>query len=235
MMKNLTIPVTVALFDMDGVIFEGSNFWLDLHRCYGTEKEAWELADRYMNSDYQLLSEITVQKLWIGRSETVFSKLVGDRCFSRGVHGLFRFLKERNVRTAIISSGPLQLAKRAQSELGIDILRANEVHFENGRFNGEVDVQVHDNDKVSVGLDVIRQLGGNADSTLFVGDTISDVGLAEAVGVSIAYDTKCAELQNVSDHLLSRGELGRIRELVTFPAAEERDFSFHNFTARSQD
>ena len=53
------MTIELVIFDMDGVIFEGRNFWLDLHRRYSTEVEALELAERYLKSDYETLARIT--------------------------------------------------------------------------------------------------------------------------------------------------------------------------------
>jgi hypothetical protein len=43
--------IRAALFDMEGVVFERRNFWLDLHRAFGTEEEGVRLAKKHLDSD----------------------------------------------------------------------------------------------------------------------------------------------------------------------------------------
>ncbi len=42
--------IGLALFDMDGVIFEGRSFWRDLHNSYGTETAGRRLFEEYGGS-----------------------------------------------------------------------------------------------------------------------------------------------------------------------------------------
>lgn len=50
-------------FDMDGVIFEGVNFWLELHKKFGTFEEGKILTEKYLYSDYNKLVEEVVEDM----------------------------------------------------------------------------------------------------------------------------------------------------------------------------
>src|SRR3954454_3646087 len=136
--------VDLVIFDMDGVIFEGRNFWLDLHHAMGTEAEAWRLWVAYGKHDYRRLAAITAEKIWVGRSPSLFEDLTTSRRYVDGAAEVVAWLRQRAVRTAIVSSGPLQLAERARRELGIDVIRANHVAIVDGTFAGTVDLHVDD-------------------------------------------------------------------------------------------
>ena len=60
------MAIDFVIFDMDGVLFEGHNFWLELHKKYGTEKLGLELANKYFTSDYDALAIQVARDLWRG-------------------------------------------------------------------------------------------------------------------------------------------------------------------------
>lgn len=210
--KNLSL--IVALFDMDGVIFQGKNFWLDLHRAYNTEKEALELAAQLMEIDYRKMSRITVEELWKGKSSEPLMNLVRERQYEAGVPELFEFLHSQKIKTGIVSSGPLQLAARAQDELGIDEIRANYVHIKDGHIAGVVDVNVSENEKGPVGLELISIFKGEPRCTLFVGDEPSDRSLAIEAGLPIAYNCTDDVLKDASKYILPRGRLIDVIQII---------------------
>ena len=47
--------IKLIVFDMDGVIFEHYNFWLELHKSYDTHEEGLKLTNKYLKTDYQKL------------------------------------------------------------------------------------------------------------------------------------------------------------------------------------
>jgi len=206
--------IQLVIFDMDGVIFEGRNFWLDLHRRFGTEREALELARRSLRSDYEGLARHTVERLWKGRPAEPLLQLVAARRYQPGVVELCRFLRAERLKTAIVSSGPIQLAERAQRDLGFDEVRANRVLIEDGRIAGAVDVGVSDNGKAPVGLDVIAKLGSTPVRTAFIGDSESDAALAAVVALPVAYDSDSDDLDRAAKHHLRHGDLAKLVEMI---------------------
>ena len=59
-------------FDMDGVLFQDINFWLELHKKFGTLEQGKVLTEKYLHSDYERLIEEVVVKLWKGRDATPY-------------------------------------------------------------------------------------------------------------------------------------------------------------------
>jgi phosphoserine phosphatase len=202
----------LAMFDMDGVVFEGANFWLDLHRAYGTEAEALELA-KALASDYEHVARETAGTLWKGKPSGPFMELVNSRQYQPGIRELMAYLHAQNVPTAILSSGPLQLAQRAKWELGFDRVEANEVLVSEGRISGAVNVNVADSEKLRIGMDMICSFGVEPGCTAFVGDTDSDAELAAAVGLGVAYASRSERLVRSARIELAYGELGTLREV----------------------
>lgn len=219
---KLKEDVWVAIFDMDGVIFKARNFWLNLHHLYGTQKEGLQLAEQMIKNNYRLMAEITVDRLWQGKSAEPFWTLVNASQYQSGIKKVFQFLKSRGIKTAIVSSGPLQLAKRAQHEMDIDEIRANEVIIENGIIKNIVEVNVLENEKDKVGREIIRKFGGDPVTTIFVGDGDSDISLAKIVGIPIAYDSESEELKKVSKYILANGQMSKLIEIIESEIAKRQ-------------
>jgi phosphoserine phosphatase len=207
------VGIRLVMWDMDGVIFEGHNFWLELHKAFGTEQKGVVSANKYLSTDYDRLVEIVAGDLWKGRLADIYYEMIHQRRYHPGVKEVFAFLKTYHVRTAIISSGPYDLARRAQVDLGIDIIRANRLIIEDGAIEGSVDVMVPDGEKKRVGLEVMAELGINAEHAAYVGDSDSDVELAELVDYSVAYNTNSNDLIEACDITLKYGELGLLPDL----------------------
>jgi phosphoserine phosphatase len=140
--------VKLVLFDMDGVIFDGKNFWLEFHAAMGTEKQAWQLWKGLGESAYRKLSHLTANSLWRGKSSETFLKMIWARKPVPGVDRVFAYLHDNNIRSAIVSSGPYHLAERARELFDVTEIRANKLYIDpDGKFTGEVDVQVDNNHK----------------------------------------------------------------------------------------
>lgn len=203
-----------VVFDMDGVIFEGENFWLDLHREYGTERQALQLAERYLTADYALLARVTAKRLWRGRPAAPYFRLVAERRYQPGAADLFARLRQAGLRTVIVSSGSDLLAARAKRELGVDEVAANGLGVRDGRISGELFLRVSDADKTPVAERLLALVGITPDHAAAVGDSASDVGVARAVALPIAYNSRSPELLDVASHVLHYGDLLELADIV---------------------
>lgn len=200
---------------MDGVLFEGRNFWLDLHRRYGGDPaEVLALLDRYAETDYDKLAGKIVGGFWRGKPAAPYVDLVAARSYQPGAKETVAALRDRGIRTAVVTAGPDLLAERAQRELSIDVVRANGVVIRDGRLTGEARVVVRDGQKGTVGLEVLRELGVEPAEATSIGDSDADAHLARLVGTAIAYDSDSRHLLGAADHRLRYGELRRVLEIA---------------------
>lgn len=206
--------IRIVLFDMDGVIFSGPNFWLDLHRAFGTEAEGQRLADELMNDDYDELARRVCTELWRGRPARRFEQLVAGRPYEPGVRETIAGLKERSIRTAIVTAGPAQLAQRAIEELGIDAAVANTVETEGGVVSGCFDIRVPNAKKDRVARRLLDEAGFGWDEAASVGDSANDVAIARLAALPISYASESAELDGAAHAALAPGELIRVLDLI---------------------
>jgi phosphoserine phosphatase len=206
---------------MDGVIFEGDNFWIELHKLFGTERQGLFLAKKYMQSSYEYMASIVAGRLWKGKESSAYEKLIKERIYHPGIKKVFDYLHQRHILSAIISTGSFDLAKRAQLELGIDEIRANKLEIENGILTGKVDIQVVEGQKYKIGLELVSAFNTLPQCTAFVGDSDSDIDLAKVVYLPIAYNSKSVELNTVAKYSLAYGNLEGIINILN----QNREFS----------
>ena len=117
--------IKLICFDMDGVIFKDINFWMELHKIFETLEEGEILTEKYLHTDYDKLVEEVVNKLWKGRDSRAYYRLVESLEYLPGVKETFEEIKKNDVITAIISGSSIDVARRAQRDLGIDHIYPN--------------------------------------------------------------------------------------------------------------
>lgn len=199
-------------FDMDGVIFEHKNFWMELHKALGTEREGRKLTKKHLHSDYETLVKEVVEKLWKGKSAEPYHRLIQRISYNPGVKEVFEIIKKEGWFSALISSGPIDLARRAQKELGIDHIFANELIVREGRITGEFvwPIAAGYEKKVEIVEHLAEDLGVDLAEVVFVGDSIIDIGAFKIVGTSIAFNCKNKELMKVATHIVEGNDLRKI-------------------------
>lgn len=204
----------LAVFDMDGVLFRGENFWLDLHKALGTEKYALELWDELGDRDYVLLSEKTARH-WKGLDRKKYDQLIARREYFHGAKALMRSLRRHGVTTAIVSSGPYHLAERAKDELALDIIFANKLGItEEGRFDGTVDVQVDNNRKGICVKSIQNRLKISPDETMIIGDTESDLSMAKHAHGSIGFRVEDETVRDQFQHSVGGKSLVAVKNIL---------------------
>jgi len=205
----------LVLFDMDGVLFEGKNFWLELHKLMGTEKQAWQLWKGLGANAYEKLSDLTARNLWQGRSSEPFWQLITTRQPVAGIERVFDYLNANRINTAIISSGPYQLAERAQDMFSITEIRANKLAVDTeGKFTGDVDVQVDDNSKNITAQNVMEKLDASYEMTAMIGDSSSDISMAKLVRLSLAYDCDDGLFPQICSYRIACGEMSKAVDIL---------------------
>jgi phosphoserine phosphatase len=199
----------LIVFDMDGVIFKPRNIWLELHKRYGTFEEGKELTEKYLHSDYSKLIEEVVNKLWKGRDEKPFLDLIKETEYIEGVQEVFNKI---NVKTAIISSGSIRLARRAQKDLGIDYVFANELVVKDNKISGEFiwPTGAGKKEKVVILKRLSNELGIDLKEVIYVGDSDIDVEAFKVVGKSIAFNAVSEELKKIADVVIDKQDLREI-------------------------
>jgi phosphoserine phosphatase len=182
--------------DADGVIFKGSNFWMDLHKAYGTYEEGKALTEKYLHTDYNTLVQHVVYGLWKGRDAKPYYRLVGKREYVSGVKEFFAFINRKKWITAIVSGGSLDVIKRAQRDFRIDYVFANELIIQDNKVVGYTQgVAIGMHRKAEIITELCKKTHISLKEVVYIGDSSYDIEAFKVVGKSIAFNSDSEELK----------------------------------------
>ena len=195
--------------DMDGVLFKDVNFWMELHKVFGTEKEGKILTSKYLNSNYDKLVEEVVVKLWKGKSAKSYFDLVNSLEYLPGITSLFDKVKQKGFITAIISASSIDCARRVQHDFGVDHLFANELIIQNGEVSGEFvwPIGAGNQKKAEIITHLCKDLNIDVKECIYIGDSRQDIEAFKIAGLSIAFNSDSAELKKVATHIIESNNL----------------------------
>ena len=208
--------VKLICFDMDGVIFNTKNFWIDLHKELGTLEEGKKLTTQYLHADYHKLVEEVVQRLWKGKPAAPYYNLIKSLKYVPGAKAVFREIKNNDWLTALISSGSIDAARRAQHELGIDYIYANELVIKDNIITGEFvwPIAAGNEKKVQIIQHLCQDLGIEPKDVIYVGDSDTDLHAFQFVGTSIAFNSSSETLQKAATHIIHGKNLKKILPFI---------------------
>ena len=218
----------LIIFDMDGMIFEHFNFWLELHKAYGTYEEGIELTKKYVKTNYEKLVEEVIGRLWKDKPASIYFDLINKVKYLPGVKETISELKNRGYKIAIISSGPSDLAERAKKELGIDYVYTNKLLIQNNKVAGSKDMKywpVKDDNK----QEALRKF--SMEHNLFLKDVIvvvhgeNDIPMAKSAGFAIAFNPESKELEKYCNIIIKNKDMKEILKAIdTFESRTSTHF-----------
>ncbi|MDK2915099.1 MAG: phosphoserine phosphatase [Thermococcaceae archaeon] len=201
--------VGLIAFDLEGTLVKSVSGWVELHKKFGTWEKGREYAEMFFRGeiDYATWAELDAS-LWKGHTREEIMEWVDSVEYMEGAKELVDFLRGRNFRIAIISSGLMCLARKVGEDLGADYVYANELIFdEKGVVTGKVKPLV---DFEGKGV-ILRRLKEELkpELTIAVGDGYNDISMFREADVAIAINPH----EGVEgDHNV--GSLLEVREIV---------------------
>jgi len=214
----------LVAFDMDGTLVDVGSSWAAVHAHFGEQNPeglrrflANEIDDEeFIRSDIAIWRR-HVPELAIDDLEAILEQVP----LMPGAAALFRGLRERGVRTAIVSGGIDLLARRLARELGIDVALANGFRLRSdGQLTGEGIVRVPIHGKEAVLGQLQRQLGVDVEETAAVGNSEIDVGLFRRSRLGIAFQPEDEEVRRHADRVVvERDLMSVLAALADFPGS----------------
>ncbi len=203
-------------FDMDGVLIENTNFWIELHKKLGTLKEGKELTKKYLYTNYKKLVEEVVENLWKDKNAKPYYELVNSIKYNPGIKELFEHIKKRNYKTAIISSSSIDIAKKIQKEYKINYIFANKLVIKNEKITGKFlwPIGPGKEKKAEIIKKLCSKLKITPKQVIYIGDGENDIEAFKIVGLPIAFNTKTEELKKHSKHIINKKNLKEIIKYI---------------------
>ena len=206
--------VEIVFFDMDGVLTDILSSWRLIHEYFKTSNEG--SVDEYLRGTITDLEFIERDvSLWQenGRftKRDIIQNILTTVSLMNGAQQCVSFLRDNNVKTAIISAGLDLLAEKVADELGIDYVFANGVKIDNeGRLTGEgiLKVQLMYKDKT------VRRLAKNLHTPFehcaAVGNSCFDIPMFETCGMGIAFNPQDQCVREAADIVIEGKDLSKL-------------------------
>lgn len=205
------MEIRLVVFDVDGTLTQHSSIWWRLHELFDTTEAGRVYFDQYFAGeiDYQQWSDLDAA-LWTGKPLSAVLKAVNDTKLVSGAREVIQALKDRGIKTAILSGGLDIMAESIAKRVGIDFVLTNRLLHSDGKLTGSVENIVGWADKADHIHIILEYFDVSLDETAFVGDGRNDLSVFSIVGLSIAFNPKEDEVAKAADVVIRENDLRAI-------------------------
>lgn len=204
-------------FDMDGIIFQPFNFWLELHKAYGTYQKGRELTKKYVKTDYQTLVKEVVGCLWKNQPAPPYFDLIKKIKYFPGAKETLKELKKLGYKIAVISSGPSDLAERVKKECKIDYYFTNQLLIKNNQIAGTIEMEywpIRFGNKANALKQLCQKHHLDLKDIIVVCHEDNDLKMARIAGFSLAFNPTSKELVKYCNVIVEGDNLNLILEPI---------------------
>ena len=209
-------PIEFVALDMEGVLTAEPTVWEIMHRKLGTwESHGLPYWNRYRAGEiaYDAFARMDAA-VWKGAPESLLLEAAAEVPLTPGCAELLDGLRERGVRTAIVSSGLLCVAKRLAGRFGVVRALANRRRAHNGRLTGELDIRVPYEDKGRILKALMAEMDVAPERAAAVGDSRSDAAMFRVVGLGVAFRPSDPHAAEAADHVVRQGDLRDVARVL---------------------
>ncbi len=175
--------------DMTAVTIEGID---EIARSLGVYDKVAALTASAMHGRTDFATSLRQRvALLAGGSASVLDEVRARMHETPGLSLLLTFLKQHGFKCAIASGGFTQLIGVLEQRYGLDLVRANTLEIENGRFTGRVVGDIVDGvGKERALLELRWRFNIEHCQSIALGDGANDLKMLRAAGLGIAYHAK---------------------------------------------
>ena len=132
-----------------------------------------------------------------------------------GVEAMLAALKQRGIKTALVSGGFTFFTDRLKQRLGLDYALANQLASSDGCLNGSVSGSIVDGSAKAKWIDTLCDaLEITPNQVIAVGDGANDLKMVTKAGLGIAYHAKPA-LEEHADVILRHSNMAGLVQLLS--------------------
>jgi len=191
----------LVIFDLDGTLTQERSIWEYIHKRLG---KWYGFAEEYQNQflageiSYEEFCERDAQ-VWKGMKVEELLKIVETVPFHPGVDELINYLKQKQLKLSMISSGLSLLSDWVHQKYGFDYSVSNDLLHENGVLTGKVKIQVYYDKKAEWVRRIMKEFGVESEEVIAIGDSRGDIDMFQMVGFSIAFNSSCPDLDKIAN------------------------------------
>ncbi len=202
----------LIIFDLDGTLTQERSIWEYIHirlgKWYGFAEEYQKqfLAGKI---SYEEFCERDAE-VWKGMKVEELLEIVKTVPFHPGVEALINHLKQKGLKLSMVSSGLSLLTHWVHQRYGFDYSVSNDLLHENGVLTGKVKIQVYYDKKREWVEKILKRFGVNPEEVIAIGDSKGDIDMFQMVGLSIAFNSSCKELDQIANICIQSQNLADI-------------------------
>jgi len=207
----------LALFDLDGTLTVEKSAWEYIHRRLGVwvgNAEKFQEAFLRGEISYDQFCRLDAA-IWKGMRVADVRGILREIPFHPGIEELVRYLRQKNVKLGIISSGLSLLSDWVKEKFGFDYAVANDLGTEDGILTGEIRIHVHYDQKAEWVEDASRRFAARKEEVLAVGDSSGDIPMFQKCGLSITFNCHSPRLESVATICSSAKDLRDLIPVLT--------------------
>jgi len=215
---NKTEKIELVIFDMDGVLADIISSWKYIHDYFKTSNK--RSVNEYLKGKIDDMEFIKRDVfLWKENGKPITKdklvEILSDVPLMNGAKECLKNLKEKQIKTAIISAGLDILANRVAKELEIDFVIANGVKTDkHGRLNGVGVLGVRLMYKDWAVKALAEQQNIPLEKIATVGNSCFDIPMLEMSGLSIAFNPGDDCTRKAADVIVEEKDLSKILPFI---------------------
>jgi phosphoserine phosphatase len=202
----------LVIFDLDGTLTEERSVWEYIHKELG---KWYGFAEEYQKEflagkiSYDRFCELDAE-VWKGMSVEALSEIVQKIPFHSGVDELIGYLKHKELKLAMVSSGLSLLSNWVHQRYGFDYSVSNDLLHENGVLTGKVKIQVYFDKKAEWVEKILKQFRVKSEEMMAIGDSRGDLELFRLAGFSVAFNSSCRDLDQIASVCVQSQDLADV-------------------------
>lgn len=215
------MTIKLVIFDVDGTILQTYS-WQYVHENLGTWKEAKGYADEFFRNQitYDEWAKLDAA-LWKNQPLTRITEIISQMPYTEGAKETLATLKEKGIKTYLLSAGLTQVAQRIQEEIGINGYAANMLIVKDGFLRGEVEVNVSFHDKDKHLPPILQKFNVTPNECAAVGDDPTLIPLFKKVALAIAFNPSSKTVERNAHITIKDKDLRKILPYIIADLAKK--------------
>jgi phosphoserine phosphatase len=212
MLTKDTQGYKLVVFDLDGTLTQERSIWEYIHKQlgkwygYAEEYQKEFLAEKI---SYDRFCELDAE-VWKGMKVAKLIEIAKTVPFHQGADELIRYLINKGLKLAMVSSGLSILSPWVHQKYGFDYSVSNDLLDEDGTVTGKVKIQVYYDKKAEWVKRILKQFGMKSEEVIAIGDSLGDIDMFQMVGFSIAFNSSCSDLDRIASVCIQSRNLADI-------------------------
>jgi len=204
----------LVIFDMDGVLTDITSSWKYIHDFFKTSNE--RSVDEYLKGEIDDMEFIKRDvSLWKENGKPITQdrlvEILSDVPFMNGADRCIKSLKDKNIKTAIVSAGLDLLAKKTAKKLMIDYVKSNGIKTDEfGRLTGDGILNVRLMYKDLAVKSLLKDLKIPFGRVASVGNSCFDIPMFKITGLGIAFNPADDCTREAADFIVQDKDLSKI-------------------------